>query len=318
MGETREIPVKVVESKRHSLLVNLFIRLLKEKPLGTIGGAIVLILILVGICADFIAPYGESEQILQDRLNPMSSEHLLGTDQLGRDLLSRIIYGARISLSVGLGSAFIGLAMSVLIGLTSGYFGGKFDMILQRFVDSFMSVPGLLIMLIVMSILGPGIIQVIIVLGFFSGIQNSRVVRSAVITIKENVYVDASVAVGCSTLRIMTRHIFPHVMAPIIILFTINMGQNILAEATISFLGYGIPPPAPSWGGMLSGAGRKYMYMAPWMALWPGLALAIVSYGINMFGDALRDLLDPRLRGGIGRYGTVKVKKQIGKTGAAR
>jgi peptide/nickel transport system permease protein len=163
-----------------------------------------------------------------------------------------------------------------------------------------------------MSILGPGLLQVVAVLGVLFGIGNSRVVRGAVIGIKENMYVEAARAIGCPSRKILTMHILPNIMAPIIILFTIGIGGVILTEASLSFLGFGIPPPQPSWGGMLSGQGREYMLQAPWMALWPGLALSIVVYGINMLGDAMRDLLDPRLRGGVGRYGNIKVKSRKG------
>ena len=190
--------------------------------------------------------------------------------------------------------------------VTCGFFGGRLDIIAQRFVDAFMCFPGIVLALIIVSLLGPGMWQVVFALGFRYGITASRVVRGAVIGIKENVYVEAARAIGCSTTRIMTRHILPNVMAPIIILFTTRMPIMILTEAGLSFLGYGIPPPTPSWGGMLSGTGRNYMFIAPWMAIWSGLALAIAVYGINMFGDAVRDLLDPRLRGGVGRYGAVK------------
>jgi peptide/nickel transport system permease protein len=165
-------------------------------------------------------------------------------------------------------------------------------------------------MLTVIAVIGPGLVQVILVLGILGGIGGrTRVVRSAVMGIKENVYVEAARAVGATNWTILTRHILPNIMAPIIILFTIEMGSAILAEATLSFLGFGIPPPEPSWGGMLSGAGRRYMLLAPWIALWPGLALALVVYGMNMLGDGLRDILDPRLRGGLGRYGAVKRKR---------
>ena len=159
-----------------------------------------------------------------------------------------------------------------------------------------------------MSLLGPGLVQVIIVLGIARGIRSTRVVRSAVIGIRANVYVEAARAIGAPTKRILTKHILPNIMAPIIIVFSLSLGNMILYEAMLSFLGFGVPPPQPSWGGMLSGSGRQYMLLAPWMALWPGAALAVVVYGVNMFGDAVRDLLDPRLRGGLGRYGKVKRK----------
>ena len=232
----------------------------------------------------------------------------MGTDQSGRDLLSRIIYGARISMFVGLGVSTLSTIISGLIGLISGYVGGKTDLVIQRFVDAWMCFPGLFIMITLMALVGPGVAQVIIVLGLLYGITGSRTVRSAVIGIRENVYVEASRAIGAPTGRILMRHILPNIMAPLIIVFTSRMGAAILTEAVISFLGYGIPEPFPSWGGMLN-RGRPYMLEAMQLAIWPGLALSIVVWGINMLGDALRDLLDPRLRGGVGRYGLKKTKE---------
>jgi len=302
-------PEIIEEKKKRPLLVDVVIRLVKEKPLGAVGGVIVLVLFLTGIFADFIAPYGYHDVNIFDALSPPSAQYLLGTDNMGRDMLSRIIFGARVSMAVGLAGAALAVAVGTLIGGVSGLFGGKFDMVVQRFVDAFMCFPPLFIMLTVMAMLGPGLIQVILVLGIQSGIRQSRVVRSAVIGIKENVYFDAATAIGAPAWRILLRHVLPNVTAPIIILFTTGMGHMILAEATMSFLGFGIPQPIPSWGGMLSGSSRTYMYAAPWMAIWPGLALSIAVYGINMLGDAVRDILDPRLRGGLGRYGRTKKKK---------
>jgi len=193
--------------------------------------------------------------------------------------------------------------------MLSGYIGGKLDLAAQRLVDAFMCLPGLILMMVIISFIGPGIMQVIIVLGVNWGVIGSRIIRSAVISVKQNVYVEAARAIGCPTRRILARHILPNIMAPTVVLFTTRVPNVILTEASLSFLGFGIPPPFPSWGGMLSGAGRVYMYQAPWLAIWPGLALGIVVYSVNMFGDAVRDLLDPRLRGGVGRYG-VRVKKE--------
>jgi len=307
----RAISAKAVEEeKRHSLWIELFTKLVREKPLGTVGGVIVLTMLLVGILADVIAPYGSNQIHLEARLAAPSAEHILGTDNLGRDMLSRIIYGARVSMYVSLGASAIGVSIATTIGMVSGFLGGKADLLIQRGVDAVMCFPPLFIILTVMAILGPGLIQVIVVLGVLYGIARSRVVRSAAIGIKENIYVEAARAIGATSGRIITQHILPNILAPIIILFTVNMGAAILAEASLSFLGFGIPPPLPSWGAMLSESGRKYMTSAPWMALWPGVALAIVVYGINMLGDAMRDILDPRLRGGLGRYGGVKVKKR--------
>ena len=304
---------RVAKAKRHSRLVGFLIRLVREKPLGTVGGIITLLLLLTGIFADFLAPYGMNESHgVENFLVPPSARFWLGTDNVGRDILSRVIFGARISVIVGLAAATIATILSTVIGVVSAYIGGKLDLIVQRFVDAWMCIPGLIFMLVLIAIIGAGIWQVIIALGIQWGITGSRVVRSAAISIKENVYVEAARAIGCPTTRILTRHIVPNIMAPIITLFTLRVPAMIITEASLSYLGFGIPPPAPSWGGMLSGSGRDYMFRAPWMALWPGLTLSMVVYGINIFGDAVRDLLDPRLRGGVGRYG-VRAKKEAKK-----
>ncbi|MFC1918830.1 ABC transporter permease [Chloroflexota bacterium] len=296
------------EFKRRNRLADFFIRLVREKPLGTFGGSIVLMVVLVAVFADVLTPYGMNEVHLADRFAQPSARYLMGADDLGRDMLTRIIYGARISMYVGLGGSALCTVLVVLIGLL-GFFGGKIDLITQRFVDAFMCFPPLILYLTVMAILGPGLLQVIVVLGVVRAIRQSRIIRGAVISIKENVYVEAAQALGGSRVRVLSKHILPNIMPIVIIIFTVSSGYMILAEATLSFLGFGIPPPTPSWGGMLSGEGRQYMYQAPWIALWPGVALAVVVYGLNMFGDAIRDLLDPRLRGGLGRYGRIKVKK---------
>jgi len=304
----RQISVEAAERRRRPLLVDLVVRLVREKPLGTVGGVIVLVMLLIAIFANVVAPFGMNEQMLADRLEPPSGTYILGTDNLGRDLFSRIIYGARISVYVGLGGSVLCTLVATLIGLISGFFGGKTDIIIQRFVDAWMCFPALFIYLTVMALLGPGLIQVIIVLGVVRGVFQSRVVRGAVIGVRENVYVEAARAIGCTGTRILYKHILPNILAPVITIFAVSCGYLILGEATLSFLGFGIPPPEPSWGGMLSGGGRRYMLLAPWMAIWPGVALAVVVYGLNMLGDAVRDILDPRLRGGLGRYGGVKVK----------
>ena len=300
---------RVVERKRHSFLVDFLIRLVKEKPLGTVGAIITLILLLTGIFANFIAPYGMNEAWAGDYLVAPSPGFWFGTDRLGRDILSRVIYGARVSVIVGLSASIIATILNLIIGTLSGYIGGKFDLIVQRFVDTWLCIPGLVLLIVMSAVLGPGMLTVILVLGVSWGISSSRVIRGAVIGIKENVYVAAAQAIGCSTTRILLRHILPNIMAPTIIVFTIRVPAVILTEASLSFLGFGIPPPFPSWGAMLSGEGRSRMFQAPWIALFPGLALATVVYGVNIFGDAVRDLLDPRLRGGVGRYG-VRAKKE--------
>ena len=300
------------ESKRRGRFADFFIRLLKEKPLGSFCGMIILLLIFVALFADVLTPYPYDKLNLGDRLQGASFQHLLGTDQLGRDLLSRLIFGARISLVVGLAATALNVAVALLIGGTSGFLGGKLDLAVQRFVDAWMAFPGLLLLLTIMSVVGQGILQIIVVLGIAGGIGGSRVVRGAVIGIKENDYFLAARAVGTPTSQILTRHVLPNIMAPIIIIFSINIGGVIIAEASLSFLGFGLPIKIPSWGGMLSREGRRFMEQAPWLALWPGLFLTLVVYSLNMFGDALRDLLDPRLRGGQGSYGTAKKKRKRG------
>ena len=300
---------RVVERKRRFFLVGFLIRLVKEKPLGTVGAVITLLLLFTAIFANLVAPYGMNETWVGDFLTPPSAKFWLGTDNLGRDILSRIIFGARISVTVGLAAASLGTVVSAVIGITCGYIGGKVDLIVQRFVDAWMCLPALIISMVLVIVMGPSVLTIIIALAFTWGVPGSRVIRGAVISIRRNVYVEAAKAIGCPTTRILTRHILPNVMATVIILFSIRVPGMVLAEASLSFLGFGIPPPDPSWGGMLSGSGRQYMLMAPWMAIWPGLALAIVVYSINMFGDAVRDITDPKMRGGVGRYG-VRVKKE--------
>ena len=296
------VPSKQEEKKHHGFWFDLFRRLIREKPLGTFGLVIVIILFIVGIFANFIAPYGMNEIHLIDRLKPPSSTYWLGTDQLGRDLLSRLIYGARVSMIIGVCATVLSEGLATIIGVVSGYVGGKLDMIVQRFVDAWMSIPGFILLLTVMSIIGSGMVQLILIIGIQGAIGHSRVIRGAVIGIKSNMYVSAADAIGCGPIRTMIRHILPNVMSVIIIGFTIGMGGAIMYEASLSFLGFGVPLGVPSWGSMLSQEGKRYMEVAPWLALWPGAALTLVVYGINMFGDSLRDLLDPRLRGGIGRY----------------
>lgn len=300
-------------AKDYASQTGFFTRLVKQKPLGTVGAVITLLLLFTGVFADFLAPYGFNETQVGDFLEPPSAQFWLGTDNLGRDILSRVIYGARISMIVGLAATSVSTIISTTIGVLCGYLGGKFDLTVQRFVDGWMCLPYLPILMVVMAIVGPGLAGLIIVMGISGGISGSRFPRSVVINIKENTYVHASRAVGSKTRRVLFRHILPNITAPIIISFSLAVPGVILGEAALSFLGFGIPAPAPSWGGMLSGSGRRFMFMAPWMVIWPGLALSIVVYGVNMFGDAVRDLLDPRLRGGAGSFRAIKKKGALKK-----
>ncbi len=284
-------------------MTEFFRRLVKEKPLSIIAGVVILLLMLVAIFADVLAPYPHDEVNIVDRMQAPSNRYLLGTDQLGRDLLSRLLFGARISLTVGLAATTVNVVVAVLIGGISGFFGGRLDLAMQRFVDAWMAFPGLLLLLTIMSLVGRGLPQIIVVLGVTGGIGGSRVVRGAVIGVKENAYFQAAEAIGGTRWRTLIHHVLPNIAAPVIIIFTINVGGVIISEAALSFLGFGLPISVPSWGGMLSREGREFMEVAPRLALWPGLCLTVVVYCLNMFGDAVRDLLDPRLRGGGGRLG---------------
>ncbi|MEE8414275.1 MAG: ABC transporter permease [Dehalococcoidales bacterium] len=307
----------VAPRKKRGYLADLMVRLVKTKPLGFLGFLLVMGLFVTGIFAELISPYGWNEIMLQHRLSPPTPQLLLGADNVGRDLLSRIIFGARISMFVSLGAQSINLVVKLLLAVPSGYFGGKYDIILQRFIDAWICFPGLALYLTVMAVLGPGIWQVILVLGVSGGIGGTRVIRSTVIRIRQEMYFEAARAIGVPTRRIMWRHVMPNIMSVVVINLASGMGGVILAESSLSFLGFGIPPPYPSWGGMLSGAGRQYMMVAPWMMLWPGLALSSVIFGFQMLADALRDLMDPRLRGGLGRYGGMS-QEQLQKLAAKK
>ena len=286
-------------------LLDSVVRMAKKKPAGLVFGGVLIFMLFTGIFADSMAPYGMNDLHLDNRLETPSAQFRLGTDQLGRDVLSRLLYGARISVIVSLSATTICVVIAALIGVPSGFLGGKFDVVVQRVVDALMAFPGLLLLITVMSLVGTGALQIILILGFYYGIQNCRVIRSAVIGIKGNDYMAAAKSIGSPTYRTIARHVIPNIMAPTIIIFTTTIGAVIMAEAWLSFLGYGLPPDVASWGGMLSWDGRKYMELAPALAIWPGLCLTGVVYCANMFGDTLRDLLDPRLMGSAGRYGGV-------------
>ena len=274
-----------------------FIRLFREKPLGAFGLVVFVLFLVCGVFADWLAPYGMNQISPANRLKPPSARFWLGTDHLGRDMMSRILYGAQLSVIIAFTAATVATVISVMLGILTGYLGGKIDLFTQRLVDAWMSFPELIILIVVVSVLGPGMFQVIFVLGLTFGIGGSRIVRGAVVSVRENMYVHAAQSMGASTPRILLQHILPNVLPPVIVLFTTRVGAVILVESGLSFLGFGVPPPAPTWGGMLSGAGRTYMYLAPWLALMPGLCITIVVYAINVLGDAMRDLLDPRMRG---------------------
>ncbi len=310
MSESMDKAAATTEvAKKHRFwLVDIFARLFKEKRLGTVGFVIVVLLLLTGTFANFLAPYDYTKTDARARLQAPSTAHWLGTDQLGRDAFSRIIYGARVAMFVGIGASLLGLGVATTIGMISGYMGGKVDMIIQRFVDVALIFPMFLMIITLISIIGQGLWQVITVMGVWIGIGWIRLIRSAVLNIREDMYVHAAKAIGGSHIRIMLRHILPNIIPIMVVIFTVDVGTNITTEASLSFLGLGVPPPDPSWGSMLSAEGRVYMYKAIWLAIFPGLALSIVVFGIHILGDALRDIIDPRLRGGVGRYEVAQKK----------
>ena len=272
-----------------------------SKPLGAVGGFIMVLIVLAAIFAPVVSPYDPYASNLDTnglpvRLEGPGASFLLGTDAIGRDVLSRIIYGSRVSLGVGLGSVALGTLFGTLVGLISGYFVGKVDQVLQRVVDTLMAIPAIVLALAVITMLEPGIFNIILVIAIVIAPGTSRVVRGTVLAIKENVYIEAARSIGAGGGRIVFRHILPNVVAPIIVLASIWVGNAIVIEAALSFLGLGTPPPTPTWGGMLALEGRRHLENAPWLALAPGAAISIAVLAVNMLGDALRDVLDPRLR----------------------
>ncbi len=271
---------------------------IKRRPLGGVSGIVILVMFVAAAFAPLVARYDPLVQHAGRILEGPSWEFWMGTDHLGRDMYSRIVHGARVSITVGFAAVAIGTTAGSLIGLVSGFQGGKFDLYVQRFVDAWIAFPGLVLILVLVSMLGPSLLNVSIAIGIATIPGTSRIVRSAVLSTKENEYVLAAYAMGASNFRIGARHLLPNVMAPIIVVSTISLGAAILAESSLSFLGLGVPPPAPTWGGMLSREGREYMVVQPLLGLWPGIAITTVVMAFNLVGDALRDVWDPRLRGG--------------------
>ena len=269
---------------------------LRRNPLGVASAGIIVLLALTATFADVVAPYDPLAPQPEIRLSAPSRAHPFGTDDIGRDVLSRVIYGSRISLWVGLLAVGIGTIVGMLIGLVSGYWEGRLDMLLQRVMDAVQAIPGLLLALAIVSVLRPSTTNAMIAIAIVIIPGNSRIVRGAVLSAKQNRYVEAAQAMGCRHLRIIVRHILPNVTAPILIIASIWFGNAILIEASLSFLGVGTQPPEPSWGLMLSTTGRAFFEQAPWLAVFPGLAISLAVLGFNLFGDTLRDAWDPKLR----------------------
>jgi peptide/nickel transport system permease protein len=270
-----------------------------RKPLGAFGLFLVCLQLLAAGLAPLIASYDPYEQHYDRIMVGPSVQHLFGTDNFGRDLFSRVIWGAQISIKVGVVAISIGTLLGSTLGLISGYLGGKLDMVLQRIMDGWMAFPSIILALAIVALLGPGEINVMVAIGLSQVPPANRIIRGAVLAEKNNLYIEATRAISSSEMRIMFRHILPNVTAPIIVVATIALGQAILSEAALSFLGVGVQPPNPAWGSMLSGHSRTYMLVAPWMAVFPGLAIFLTVMGWNLLGDALRDVWDPRLRAAV-------------------
>lgn len=270
------------------------IRLVRKNFIGAIGAGVVLFLIVVALGAAQIAPYDPIDQGA-DRFLPPNANHWMGTDSLGRDIASRIIYGTRVSLYVGVVSVSIALILGTSIGVSAGYFGGQIDNVLMRLVDMMLAFPGLVLAMLVAGLLGPNLTNTMIAVGLISTPTYARVARGALLSIFSEPYIESARAIGGSDFYIIRRHVLPNMMVPLIVLATISLSIAILAESSLSFLGLGIQPPDPSWGGMLS-KGRPFMEVAPWVAIFPGVAIMLAVLGFNFLGDGLRDALDPRLK----------------------
>ncbi len=280
------------------------LRFVRRKPLGAFGGLIMLVLLLLALFGNLVAPFHYADIDVFNRFVGPTPEHPFGTDDQGRDVLSRVIFGARASVIIGLGAVVIATIGSSIIGIVSGYYGGTFDLFAQRLIDAWQAFPGLIFVIFIISVITSTVprdstasqISLIVTIGILFTAGASRVVRSQTISTKQNDFVEAAQALGASDLRILARHIFPNVVTVIIVNISIQIGFVILIESTLSFLGFGVQPPFPSWGRMLQEA-QAGMQQHPYLALFPGLAIALTVYSLNMFGDALRDVLDPRLRG---------------------
>ncbi len=293
---TSNIEIEPVTLPPKKTLTAQFFRMIRKQPLGTAGAVVVLLMIFAAVFAPQLAPYDPEANSFENMLVPPSAEFLLGTDQFGRDLFSRIIYGARTALFVGFVCAILGSFGGLVLGVASAYFGGLFDLVTQRIIDVFMAFPLIIMALAIVAIFGTGTDKVIIAITIPFIPRCARVVRSSALQIREMPYVDAARSIGFNHIRIIFRHIAPNVVAPFLIMLTAFLGEAILLEASLSYLGLGVQEPTPAWGLMLQGGAEEYAESAPWVPIWPGLAITVAVFGFNLFGDAVRDALDPRLR----------------------
>ena len=296
VGAEIELTLPAVTRRRGSAWSALW-RFIRKKPLGAAGGLLMALMVVTAVFANVLATHDPIATDAANTLAPPSAEHWLGSDHLGRDIYSRIVHGARVSLIVGIGSTLLGSVLGGIIGLLSGYVGGKTDLVAQRLLDILQGLPLLVLALVMSASLGPSVRNVIIAISIPIVPRASRVIRASVLSIREMQYIEAARALGLRHLRIAFRHVLPNTVAPFIVLCTAQLGSAILVEATLSFLGMGIPEPYPSWGRMLSVSAAEYAQKAPHLVLFPGIAISLAVFGSNLFGDALRDTLDPRLRG---------------------
>jgi peptide/nickel transport system permease protein len=295
---TGEVAAPVVRRKAMSMprWLRAVLRFARQKPLGASGAVIIFFMGLLAIFSNLIAPYDPLATRYHLMMQPPNSEFWLGTDAFGRDILSRLIYGSRTALLVGFSASFLGATIGAIIGVVSAYFGGKTDLVIQRIMDMVLSFPLIIMALSVVAVLGTGTGNLIIAIAVPMVPRCARVVRSSALAIRESPYIDAARALGFGHSRIILRHMLPNVMAPFLIMLTVFLAQAILLEASLSFLGLGVSEPTPAWGLMLRGAAVEFAEQAPWMGISPGLAISAAVFAFNLFGDSLRDALDPRLR----------------------
>ncbi|MEK5382364.1 ABC transporter permease [Niallia sp. FSL W8-0635] len=286
--------VKIIKQKKRNPFADVSVRLYKNK-MALLSFGFLVFLVLVALLADVIAPYSYEEQNLDEMLVGPNSAHWFGTDEYGRDILSRIIFGSRISLEVGFVAVFFSVTIGGIIGAISGYYGKKVDNLLMRLMDILLAIPGILLAIAIVNVLGPGLMNVMIAVGIASIPTYARIVRASVLSIREQEFVESARAIGENDFSIIFRYILPNSLAPIIVQATLGVAWAILSAAGLSFLGLGLQPPTPEWGAMLS-AGRQYIFDAWWITTFPGLAIVLIVLALNIFGDGIRDALDPKLR----------------------
>ena len=309
-SDALEIGGSAKATKSRNLWVDAFYRIVREKPMGLFGGLLVVMFVVMAAGAQVIAPYGPNELGAGERLIGPGTTNFFGTDNLGRDIFSRVVFGARVSITISLVAVASSTLISLTLGIISGFFGGWIDTVIQRLVDAFIAFPGLVFLLAIVAIFRDTdapflpteglfrtqIVLLMVTIGILLGVGTSRVIRGSTLVVTNETYVEAARSIGASNTRIMFNYVLPNVMAPTITLATLGLGTAILLEASLSFLGLGVPPDVATWGGMLNREARAFMTESPWIAVFPGLALSLAVFGFNMLGDALRDVLDPRLR----------------------